>query len=149
MRGRIIMWCCLHYHASWTLAKRAHGIRFLGHALVQSMAKKSNKCTAGMPGGACESVTGGCTCTYHTEPAGEIRLDDLVGIDNYHDFSVTGHHLEYNAATDKGEGGCHFWDHRHDQDKCTWRMNEVLKYFKQQYPNLEESLEDPPPCWAQ
>jgi len=48
--------------------------------------QKTAECNAAEPGGLCAGeVTGSRNCTYKIEKAGEIRLDELSGIENYND----------------------------------------------------------------
>lgn len=110
---------------------------------------KSHTCTSMMPGGACGmGQPWGQTCTYMTEPAGEIRLDDLVGIGNYTKF-LHSRSFEYNATSDRGKNFS-WWDGRHDQVNCTWRMTQVKEMFETYFPTADPTLRDsePPPCWA-
>merc|ERR1719401_733159 len=50
------------------------------------MKSKDAKCVKRMPGGHCKNATGSPDCTYSYEEAGEIMLDELVGIDDYDEF---------------------------------------------------------------
>lgn len=118
------------------------------------VADKDGSCKAATPGGACPSsaVTGARDCTFHMEPAGEVRLDELVGLHNYSQwaFSLTqdrgvlpSGNVEYVRDTDSGVGTC-FWDGLHDPQKCKRRMQAVLKLFEARYPELPTDLPQPP-----
>jgi len=126
------------------------------------MKAKSADCIKRMSGGHCDKATGAPDCTYSYEEAGEIMLDELVGIEDYNEFWNTSyttcarkvargdlphgtkciHKKEYDAATDKGVGAS-FWDGILDEEKCTDRMNAVRKLFKQKAPEFPLSLEEP------
>jgi len=121
-----------------------------GHCPSAHVQNKSGACRTVMPGGACRTgAQWGLECTYITEPAGEIRLDDLVGIANYTKFRYNRSYFEYNATSDRGRNFT-WWDGRHDQANCTWRMEQVKEMFETLYPTTDPVLRDgePPPCWA-
>lgn len=71
-------------------------------------------------------VTGGYNATFHVDWAGEVTLDELVGIANYTDFTAMGYQ-EYSKLEDRGYGTT-FWDGIHNSTACTERM-ERLKYL--------------------
>lgn len=116
---------------------------------------KTPACSTQWPGGLCPSavVTGSHTCTYFPAPAGEISLDELEGIKDYHRWwlhtnATTGDQLpsgnvEYDFKLDAGIG-TDFWDGRHSKENCTKRMEAVEKLFKKKYPQLPASLPEPP-----
>lgn len=111
-------------------------------------------CKNEWPGGACPSadVSGEHDCTYFAAPAGEISLNELEGITDYDRFwksknskgdLLPNGNIEYDHNIDAGVGN-HFWDGRHDEANCTKRMEAVTKLFKQKYPDLPETLPEPP-----
>jgi hypothetical protein len=104
---------------------------------------KSRSCSARWPGGSCSRATGGRNCTFSITPAGEISLDELMGIRDYHSFSSFGKR-EYVADADKGVG-CTFWDTKHDARLCEERVDRVRQLFRAKYPELPacESLPEP------
>lgn len=108
---------------------------------------KSRQCLEHMPGGACQSVYDlhvppeRQICTYHTEPAGEIRLDDLVGIPDYPQFRAGGN-SEYDVVADKGRGTS-FWNGKHDQEKCDMRIERLQDLFQKKYPNVPINMDEP------
>jgi len=126
---------------------------------------KSKECISRMPGGHCKkgkNATGEPDCTYAYEEAGEIFLNDLVGIDDYNEFWNTSytkcarekaegklprdhecrHQKEYDPRTDKGVG-TDFWNGKLDTDKCTERMDKARKLFKEKFPEFPEHLDEP------
>lgn len=105
---------------------------------------KSQQCSTLMPGGSCEHVTGHRNCTYHTESAGEVSLDELVGIDNYAQFFRDGGQ-EYDITSDKGKG-LNFWDNKHDRVQCDRRAKRLQEIFATKYPDLPATLDDPREC---
>jgi len=135
------------------------------HATGDQVSKdmgKSPECMQKMPGGHCDAASGAPDCTYSYEEAGEVMLDDLVGIEDYNEFwnvSYTKcareraegkldrdteclHKKEYNTETDKGVG-MSFWNGKNDADKCTDRMDAVRALFKVNSPEFLERLPEP------
>jgi len=106
-------------------------------------AKKTPKCLKDLPGGRCDKTTGAPDCTYSVTEAGHIMLDELVGIGNYEDWWRNKHNKEYVGKLDAGVG-THFWDGKHDLGKCAKRVEAVHKLFKQKFPDMPESLPEPP-----
>lgn len=104
---------------------------------------KSRSCSARWPGGLCSTATGGRNCTFSITPAGEIGLDELMGIRDYHSFSSFGKR-EYVAEDDKGVG-CTFWDKKRDARRCEERVDRVRQLFRAKYPEFPacESLPEP------
>jgi len=124
---------------------------------------KTPECLQRMPGGHCPPglvANGDPTCTYSYEEAGEIFLDELVGIGDYEEFwkfsytkcadgvaqgtlpasTVCVHNKEYDFDTDEGVGTS-FWNGRQDKAKCAERMEKARALFRAkfpQYPDLEE-----------
>lgn len=126
---------------------------------------KTAECLQRMPGGQCRGdglPTGAPDCTYSVEEAGEIMLDELVGIESYNDFWNTSYahcqlavrrherkgpcirNVEYSGKLDKGIGSS-FWDGRLDKEKCTARIRAAQALFRKHYPDRPKTL-DMPPC---
>merc|ERR1712050_228479 len=125
---------------------------------------KTADCLKRMPGGHCDKATGAPDCTYSYEEAGEIFLDELVGIKDYNEFwntsytrcanKVARHELPKNTtcvhqkenvkALDKGIG-TDFWNGVNDKAKGTERMDAVRALFKKNFPAFPDTLE-PPAC---
>lgn len=98
-------------------------------------------CVQNNPGGACSGLptgTGDCTFTY--ENAGQITVDELVGIQDYGLFRAFGGQ-EYNQITDRGYGTS-FWDGKQDDAACDRRVQAALNLFKWKYGT--EALQEPP-----
>jgi len=108
---------------------------------------KTQDCNLRMPGGLCNDVhllgKPGASCTYFVENAGEVSIDELVGINNYTEFSSVHHFKEYDWETDSG-AGTDFWNRRHDPAACMVRMNKLQSLFKLHFPNLPETYGEPP-----
>jgi len=129
----------------------AHGHWFSLPGPCPSTARtdKSVACAEEQPGGACrraDDLTLNSTCTYYTEPAGEIDLSDLVGIHDYGAFCRAGS-LEYDKATDRGRG-LGFWDGFQRAARCGRRLERVQGLFRRRYPELPEELEQEPSCYG-
>jgi len=103
---------------------------------------KTAKCTTDAPGGKCKGLTWDGTCTYQVEPAGEVSLDELSGIHNYAAFIKAGG-VEYDSTRDSGKHSS-FWNGRLDRDRCTRRMQQVLKLFREKYPQFPSNFPAPP-----
>jgi len=132
-----------------------------GNADTQDVTKaKSAQCLKDFPGGRCDTVSGAPDCTFHSEEAGEIMLDELAGIDDYNHFWNTSyvecvrdvsaglhdgpclHKKEFDVDLDQGFG-CSFWDAAKDRKKAAKRMQAVRDLFKKHYPHLPADLEEP------
>lgn len=105
--------------------------------------QKSAQCVAAEPGGRCADVTGSKTCTYSIEEAGEIRLDDISGIQNYNEVCQTQGLLEYDEQTDKGNGTS-FWNGKANADKGAARFKHIETMFASRFPQWPAHLDDPP-----
>ncbi|CAE7432469.1 unnamed protein product [Symbiodinium sp. CCMP2456] len=108
---------------------------------------KSASCKASQPGGQCpEGILpdGSGDCTYQIAPAGEIRIDDLVGITeetgNYANFIKVGGR-EYDPVIDQGVH-LNFWDGRFDAMLCEWRTKKLEDMFAKKYPD-DPTIEAP------
>jgi len=133
----------------------------------ETFGAKSDECMKTMSGGHCEVVDGTRQCTYNAEYAGEIRMDDLSGIldegrgiHTYEDWWKTSyeqclnavargeragpcvHNAEYNVQTDEGVGTS-FWNGKHDMEQGLRRMDRVRQLFREKYPQLPDSFEEP------
>mmetsp|Transcript_65530 Transcript_65530/g.152194 ORF Transcript_65530/g.152194 Transcript_65530/m.152194 type:complete len:341 (-) Transcript_65530:45-1067(-) len=108
------------------------------------------------PGGACRPrrvPEGTWNCTYMYEPAGELPLDDLVGITksygNYSKFCEAGG-VESNGPSDNDTGvTIDFWKHYSDVESNQKRVAAVLAWFNVNYPGVaplnDPSCEGPQP----
>eukprot|EP00933_Yihiella_yeosuensis_P071114 TRINITY_DN79304_c0_g1_i1.p1 TRINITY_DN79304_c0_g1~~TRINITY_DN79304_c0_g1_i1.p1 ORF type:complete len:470 (+),score=74.81 TRINITY_DN79304_c0_g1_i1:97-1506(+) len=103
----------------------------------------STSCIRNNPGGACSGVpTGKGDCTYSYEPAGEISVNDMVGIKNYAAFLRAGGHEyircrryspRWPTYCDKGIHA-RFWNWKHSKSLNEWRVNHMLQMFADKYP---------------
>lgn len=107
-------------------------------------------CKVSFPGGMCDKPDGRGNCTYAIEEAGEIDIDELVGITprwkSRADFCRAGG-FEGNGATTQWGNYIRFWDDIWDQGKNYWRTKQAADKFREKYPNMphEEDLK-PPKC---
>jgi hypothetical protein len=121
-----------------------------GKCPSQDFMGKDEACQRRYPGGAVYSsyndttglgdrhdwnVTGAWNSTYHVEWAGEVRLDELVGIDNYTIFRYSGMR-EYDAWSDQGEG-VSFWNGIHNETACHERMERMRWLIHQSAQHLD------------
>eukprot|EP00928_Gymnodinium_smaydae_P020265 TRINITY_DN17837_c0_g1_i1.p1 TRINITY_DN17837_c0_g1~~TRINITY_DN17837_c0_g1_i1.p1 ORF type:complete len:710 (-),score=60.46 TRINITY_DN17837_c0_g1_i1:90-2219(-) len=93
--------------------------------------------------GFCEDPTGAANCTWHWEPAGEVRIDDLSGIEDYALFCEEAN-KEYSPDTDHGVGTM-FWDSKADPERCADRLHTLARLFQMKYPGFR-SFPDEPRC---
>merc|ERR1712110_877389 len=132
---------------------------------------KTDECKQRMPGGRCQwadTATGQPECTYHLEFAGEVMLDELVGITGrgvteeakYNDWWNMSYsdclgevanglqsgpcvqNKEYEELTDKGIGTT-FWDNRNDEAACEARIEAAQRLFAINFPEFPETLPEP------
>eukprot|EP00930_Biecheleria_cincta_P037716 TRINITY_DN25917_c0_g1_i1.p1 TRINITY_DN25917_c0_g1~~TRINITY_DN25917_c0_g1_i1.p1 ORF type:complete len:549 (-),score=47.76 TRINITY_DN25917_c0_g1_i1:220-1866(-) len=89
--------------------------------------------------GRCATPDGSETCTWHLEPAGELCLDELEGIDSYEKFCAAGG-IEYDQSKDGGSG-CAFWD---DQDSEVANAGRIAK-LQQRFLELAPKVNMPEP----
>lgn len=105
----------------------------------------TRECELTEPGGECDHVNGKGDCTFSTEYAGDISIDELEGIESFEKFAAEGG-WEYNNKTDRGVHMT-FWDNKFDTGACIWRMNRAQQLFHAKYPWLQTEAELPaPPC---
>eukprot|EP00931_Biecheleriopsis_adriatica_P104107 TRINITY_DN78845_c0_g1_i1.p1 TRINITY_DN78845_c0_g1~~TRINITY_DN78845_c0_g1_i1.p1 ORF type:complete len:490 (-),score=75.96 TRINITY_DN78845_c0_g1_i1:60-1529(-) len=90
------------------------------------------------PGGQCEKPDGSATCTWHAEFAGEVFLDELVGIVDQTLF-CSGGNYEYDLESDAGIGNS-FWDGKMNAAECAEREKRLNALFVKKYPNLPSQL---------
>eukprot|EP00931_Biecheleriopsis_adriatica_P090185 TRINITY_DN64212_c0_g1_i1.p1 TRINITY_DN64212_c0_g1~~TRINITY_DN64212_c0_g1_i1.p1 ORF type:complete len:623 (+),score=92.07 TRINITY_DN64212_c0_g1_i1:45-1871(+) len=105
-------------------------------------------CMMNQPGGVCdaqyEEPTGAADCTWRYEEAGEIDLDELVGIPKgKYDAWVESGNREYDRITDVGIGMT-FWNNLNDTAKGKQRVAAAKALFDKKYPGSYEGIEEPP-----
>merc|ERR1712137_639307 len=107
---------------------------------------------AAAPGGCCKGPpTGTRDCTWSYEDAGEINIDELVGITpkykSHKDFCKKGclEYVKYGRGRDRGR--CtDWWDKKHDEASNQIRIDKVDKMFKLKYPNDPSDSDLPVTC---
>lgn len=121
---------------------------FPGPCYTKSYKEHSEKCVAELPGGACPGEpTGKGDCTYHYEPAGQVTVDEVVGIKDYGGFMRAGG-KEYVAGLGYGQTLCRyrpwlcdkgigiaFWNNKHSTADNKRRVDRLLETFQQKYPD--------------
>eukprot|EP00440_Ansanella_granifera_P058743 gb/GFBE01063671.1/.p1 GENE.gb/GFBE01063671.1/~~gb/GFBE01063671.1/.p1 ORF type:complete len:294 (+),score=35.53 gb/GFBE01063671.1/:1-882(+) len=97
--------------------------------------KDANNCQASRPGGYCPGIepTGNGTCTWNYEPAGEIDLNELVGIQDYDTWRYSGHR-EYDPELDKGIKFS-WWNGINSTTANAERVKQAKELFDQKYPD--------------
>jgi len=102
------------------------------------------RCKERQPGGYCEGTpTGQGNCTWTYENAGEVTVDELVGIRNYTKFLASGR-KEYQRWADRGLGWT-WWDSKKDVLANEWRIQLAKEAFERKYPNSTREDELPAP----
>lgn len=134
-------------HSEFQSAKRypnAVWYSLPGECPTRDIQHKTSTCLTREKGGHCAYPTGTGDCTYSYEPAGEIDLDELVGITpkwkNRADFCSHCH---------REDGGCglSFWHNIWDQKKNQERVNKAIELFDKKYPDMpSETQMSAPPC---
>merc|ERR1712228_297405 len=81
-----------------------------GPCTSQPCGSKNPECQAREPGGRCAQPNGNHTCTWNYEHAGEIRIDDLLGIQDHQALCRAGK-VEYDRTLDQGTMTS-FWNGR-------------------------------------
>lgn len=123
---------------------------------------RTEKCIEEMPGGLCDSVTGQGNCTYHVEAAGEVNIDELVGIrpawKNRADFCKAGcNEGESQNEPQQSFGPQDDYEERQKTQCTSWwaniwdplananRVKDLLSMFRRKYPesSTEEDLPQP------
>jgi len=113
-----------------------------GQCPTKDLMEKSQQCVEEEMGGACASVTGEKICTYHYEHAGEVRMDELSGLDDSTEWWLNGK-VEYVHKLDAGIG-THFWDGKYNVSKSTERLKKVQELFVKKFPQLPDTYGQPP-----
>lgn len=110
---------------------------------------KNGACATVEPGGRCRgphlNQLGGFSCTYAYEMAGEVRLEELLGLnvgESYADWVKKGG-VEYDKGTGQGRYTT-FWNWINDKDACRERVRKVAGLFLFKYPELPDTLGEPP-----
>jgi len=120
--------CQIEYGKNY--GAKVYWYSLFGACPLQPYSNKTDECKQEFPGGKCAEgqQPDGQNCTWSYEKAGEIRIDELEGIDDYKQFCDDGK-KEYVLSEDKGEG-CSFWDGKMDADKNADRVAAAQKLFQ-------------------
>jgi len=109
---------------------------------------KTDACKREQPGGFCPGApTGMGNCTWTYEYAGEVNLDQLVGIaarfKSYNEFCSKGcrEYVNYGTKMGKGLCGISFWDNKASPASNKQRVDRVDAEFKKRYPGLPSDKE--------
>lgn len=96
--------------------------------------KDEDNCRQTSPGGYCPGMepNGNGTCTWNYENAGEIDIDELVGIKDYEAWSKAGHR-EYDPLTDQGVRFS-WWDGLNDTKANDERVRQATELFEEKNP---------------
>eukprot|EP00424_Heterocapsa_rotundata_P001685 CAMPEP_0168690110 /NCGR_PEP_ID=MMETSP0503-20121227/31974_1 /TAXON_ID=89963 /ORGANISM="Heterocapsa rotundata, Strain SCCAP K-0483" /LENGTH=266 /DNA_ID=CAMNT_0008735443 /DNA_START=11 /DNA_END=809 /DNA_ORIENTATION=+ len=114
-----------------------------GKCPSQIYGEKTQECEEAEPGGACDKVkviTGQEHCTYHTEEAGFVMLDDATfpGMHGHSpdwvDLCELGG-MSYNKTLDRGVN-THWWDGYKSLEKFNWRLHQLETAFAKKYPDV-------------
>lgn len=138
-------------HQHWSSGKKypnAMWYSVQGSCPAVTYNKKWDSCKMELPGGACDDPTGAGNCTFKIEDAGEIDLDELVGIkprwksrsEFCHRCGVEG------GAWARGGCGLSFWGHNiWDVKSNQEQVKKALDMFAKKYPNdpTPEDYPDP------
>eukprot|EP00928_Gymnodinium_smaydae_P075596 TRINITY_DN58602_c0_g1_i1.p1 TRINITY_DN58602_c0_g1~~TRINITY_DN58602_c0_g1_i1.p1 ORF type:complete len:439 (+),score=61.38 TRINITY_DN58602_c0_g1_i1:54-1319(+) len=109
--------------------------------------RATEDCNANLPGGLCDHPDGRGNCTYSIEEAGEIDIDELVGITpkwkDRGEFCRSGGY-EGRGSTQWNGRKLDFWNNIWDANKNHERTRKAEELFRQKYPNMPDL--PPPKC---
>lgn len=134
-----------------------------GPCPTRRFAEQTAQCAAEVPGGLCDKVTGQGNCTFSVEEAGEVDIDELVGIKPLWPDRAS----FCRAGCVEGEGQqaanqvpfgpkdnlgalvrkkCITWWHNiWNPIENAYRVSRLLAMFHKKYPNMPTEEELPPP----
>lgn len=117
-----------------------HWYSLPGGCPFKPIGQKTFECRRATPGAfcGCEQKLGEGGCSYHVEPAGELNLDEVTGVDNQSVFCQQGK-VEYNRMDDRGRGLA-FWDGMNDAAKVRERVQAFQRAFRRKYPEMPLEL---------
>lgn len=119
-----------------------------GKCPSQTYMNKGERCFAREPGGICDGPpTGKGDCTISIEPAGDIRIDDVVGIrgdDALHSRFCHQGCVEYDFGRDGGRCTS-FWDHQRSSEQNQQRYGAFADAFASKYPDSVHDRDMRPP----
>eukprot|EP00927_Polykrikos_kofoidii_P062562 TRINITY_DN57374_c0_g1_i1.p1 TRINITY_DN57374_c0_g1~~TRINITY_DN57374_c0_g1_i1.p1 ORF type:complete len:548 (-),score=65.46 TRINITY_DN57374_c0_g1_i1:257-1900(-) len=104
------------------------------------------RCRLDFPGGLCDNPDGRGNCTYSAEDAGEIDIDELVGITpkwkDRADFVRSG---GFEGSPNGGDRRLDFWGHITDATRNARRTSMALDAFHRKYPSMPRHDQMLPP----
>merc|ERR1712151_82637 len=119
-----------------------------GACPTMNFRKANRDCKLHLPGGKCSQPDGRGNCTYSVEEAGEIDIDELVGITpqwaNRAEFCKRGGR-EGNGASGAWGHNLHFWDNIWDKNRNAQRTQAAMDAFKKKYPTMPVDGDLPAP----
>jgi len=126
------------YMGGASYGNKTQGYSFPGACPLKALADKTEACRREEPGGYCSQPDGTRECTWNLQPAGEVSLDELAGIEDYQSFCAKGG-LEYDKQWDRGIQ-CTFWDGAAKPAANAAREEKLRRLFSEKYPdtNLPE-----------
>jgi len=135
---------CLPWQGSMgglSYGNKTQSYSFPGACPTQAFADKDEICRKQEPGGRCDSPMRDHseTCTWNLEEAGEVRIDELEGIQDYALFCKHGG-VEYDEGQDKGQG-CSFWNAKMSMEANNKRLQRLKALFEAKH--AERALPDP------
>jgi len=118
-----------------------------GQCPTKDLLDKTQQCVDKEMGGACAAVSGEKACTYHYDHAGEVRMDELSGLDDSTQWWLPDaqgqRKAEYIKSLDTGIG-THFWEGKMNITKAAERQKKVIELFQKKYPQLPDTYGQPP-----
>eukprot|EP00929_Paragymnodinium_shiwhaense_P101481 TRINITY_DN645_c0_g2_i1.p1 TRINITY_DN645_c0_g2~~TRINITY_DN645_c0_g2_i1.p1 ORF type:complete len:724 (+),score=125.05 TRINITY_DN645_c0_g2_i1:124-2295(+) len=138
-------------HQHWTSGKKypnAAWYSVAGRCPAVPFNRVPSWCKMTMPGGACSDPTGAGNCTYSYEEAGEIDLDELVGIKPRWPSRAAFCKQCGTEGSAWGRGGCglRFWGNNiWDERSARSQVQKALDMFHKKYPNMPKQDDMPEP----
>eukprot|EP00929_Paragymnodinium_shiwhaense_P094642 TRINITY_DN5534_c0_g3_i3.p1 TRINITY_DN5534_c0_g3~~TRINITY_DN5534_c0_g3_i3.p1 ORF type:complete len:754 (-),score=179.00 TRINITY_DN5534_c0_g3_i3:449-2710(-) len=140
-------------HQHWTSGKKypnAAWYSVAGRCPSLPFNKVNDWCKVDQPGGVCSDPTGAGNCTYSYEEAGEIDLDELVGIKPKWPSRQAFCKQCGSEGSAWSGGGCglQFWGHNiWDEKSAKEQVQKALDMFHDKYPDMPKQHDMPePPC---
>jgi len=123
-----------------SIARYVNGVWYSlpGRCPSRAFFHKSEFCFSHEPGGHCADPNGNRDCTWNIEEAGEVRMDEFEGLNDFNNQCKEGD-VGYDPTKDTGTI-TNFWQHKQDPWKCSQREAMLRSLFERRapVPPLEE-----------
>eukprot|EP00929_Paragymnodinium_shiwhaense_P094643 TRINITY_DN5534_c0_g4_i1.p1 TRINITY_DN5534_c0_g4~~TRINITY_DN5534_c0_g4_i1.p1 ORF type:complete len:718 (-),score=124.40 TRINITY_DN5534_c0_g4_i1:120-2183(-) len=145
--GNVGKWPHQHWHSGWKYPDAIwYGLP--GSCPILPREKQYDQCKMELPGGRCDDPTGAGNCTFSIEDAGEIEIDELVGI--MPKWSSRGEFCTQcgseGSAWSRGGCGLNFWGlNIWDEQSNHQQVKAALQLFSEKFPEMMPAEDMAPP----